>query len=291
MVGAEAVGLHLALDDVEGVRSEPEGLTSKTTVEGNLPAGDVLAVDTVASGVEVHHVLESSEPGTVRKGLTEQSDRCAAVDALGDAALGRDLLDAVEGAVVEAGSAVGLALQADTDVLDGRGQHGVGDTGKGTGQEVLAVGEAGLASGVLVARLEPAAGGVVGAKLDGHAGTDTDEGGQCALVEGERALGLVDGGSGLQGAGVLGGGLQTDLDDVEGLACGRLVSTGQLGCNAAIQLFSCKKGDIPMRTCAIPPMAPEKRSFAAWLELAGGASVSMTGASIARDRTGGAEKL
>lgn len=246
LVSTEAVGLHLALDDVEGVRSEPESLTSQTTVQGNLPAGDFLAIDAVASSVEVHHVLERGEPGAVGKRLTEQGDGCAAVDALGDTALRGDLLDAVERAVVEAGGAMGLTLQADTDVLDGRRQHRVGNTGKRTGKEVLPVREARLAGGVLVACLEPAAGRVVGAKLDGDAGTDTNQRREGAFVEGERAFGLVDGRGGLQGARVLGGGLETDLDDVEGLACG---GGGWLGrVNWEFATAEEKEGDVPMRT-------------------------------------------
>lgn len=132
--------------------------------------------------------------------------------------MGADLADAVDGAVVETGVAVRLALQADTDVFDGGGEGGVGDAGKGSGEEVLAVGEvgAGVAVGE-VAGFEPAAGRVEGAELDGDAGADTDEGREGALVEGSGAFVLVDGGCGVEGAGVLGCGLEADLDDVEGL--------------------------------------------------------------------------
>lgn len=218
LVGTEAVGLHLALDDVKGVAGEPEELARDTTVGGNLPAGDVLAVDAVALGVGVHHVLKGGEPGAVGGGLTEESDRGAAVDAAKEALVGNELADAVDGPGVQAAGAVGLALQADTDVLDGAGQAGVGDAGKGAGGVVLAVAEG--ARG-LVALLEPAAGGVEAGKLDRDAGADTDERGQGALVEGEGALGLVDGGRGLQGPRVLGCGLEADLDNVKGLACRR----------------------------------------------------------------------
>lgn len=132
--------------------------------------------------------------------------------------MGADLADAVDGAVVETGVAVRLALQADTDVFDGAGEGGVGDSGKGSGEEVLAVGEVGARVAVRqVTGFEPAAGGVEGAELDGDAGADADEGGEGALVEGGGAFVLVDGGCGVEGAGVLGGGLEADLDDVEGL--------------------------------------------------------------------------
>jgi hypothetical protein len=216
LVGAKAVGLHLALDDVEGVAGEPESLAGETTIEGDLVAGDLLAVDVVASGVGVHEVLEGGEPGTVGKGLTPDGDGLATVETAQGAVVGRNLADAVERAVVEAAGAVGLALQADTDMLDGAREDRVGDTGEGASAEVLAVGEFGAG----VAGLEPAAGGVEGAKLDGDASTNADKGGESALVEGEGALVLVDGGGGVEGGGVLVGGLQTDLDDIKRLACG-----------------------------------------------------------------------
>lgn len=59
-----------------------------------------------------------------------------------------------------------------------------------------------------------------GTELDRYAGTDADEGGECAFVEGEGALGGVDGFGCLEGVGVLCGGLETDFYYVEGLACG-----------------------------------------------------------------------
>lgn len=133
-----------------------------------------------------------------------------------------NLPDAVNRAGVEASRAVGLALEADADVFNGPGEEGVCESGEGAGGKILAVGEVcgleGGGGGGGVAGFEPAAGRVEGAELDGDAGADADEGGQGALVEGEGALVLVDGGGGVQGRGVLGCGLEADLDDVEGLA-------------------------------------------------------------------------
>ncbi|CRK17599.1 hypothetical protein BN1723_011363 [Verticillium longisporum] len=212
--GAKAVGLHLALDDVKGVAAEPEGLAGEAAVQGDLPAGHVLAVDGVAGGVGVHHVLEGEEPHAVGLGLAQQGDGLAAVEAAQDAALGGQRADAVEGSRVEAAGAVGLRLQADADVLDGAGEGRVGEAGKGAGGVVLAVGE--RVAGV--ARLEVAARLVEGAKLDRHAGADADERRQRALVEGERALILVDGRRRLEGRRVRRRRLEADLDDVEGLA-------------------------------------------------------------------------
>lgn len=219
MLSAKAVGLHLALDNVEGVASQPEDLSGKTSVQGNLVGGNLLAVDAVARGVRVHEVLEGGEPRAVGKGLSPDRHGLAAVQAAEGAVVGADLADAVEGPVVEAPRAVRLALQADADVLDGARQRRVGHAGEGTGGKVLRVAEAGRAVAAAgVASLEPAARGVECAELDGHAGADADEGRQRALVEGEGALMLVDGGGGFEGACVLGRCLETDFDDVKGLA-------------------------------------------------------------------------
>ena len=104
-----------------------------------------------------------------------------------------DLADAVEGPAVQLARAVRLALQPDPDVLDGPAEDRVGDAGEGARRGVLRVRQPGGApAGLEVARLEVAAGCVEGAKLDRDAGTDADEGGQRALVEGQCALLLVD---------------------------------------------------------------------------------------------------
>lgn len=218
LLGAEAVRLHLALDDVEGVAGQPEGLAGETSVQGDLVAGDLLAVDAVAGGVGVHEVLESGEPGAVGKGLSPDGYGLAPVEAAEGAVVGADLADAVQGPVVQASLAVWLALQADTDVLDGAGQRRVGYTGKGSGQEVLAVAKLGGPALGSVASLEPPTGSVESAELHRHTGADADEGRQRALVEGQGAFILVDGGGGLESAGVLVRRLQADFDDIEGLA-------------------------------------------------------------------------
>ena len=74
-----------------------------------------------------------------------------------------------------------------------------------------------------VAGLEEAASLVESAELDRDAGADADEGGEGALVEGEGALVLVDGGGGVKGRRVLVCCLEADLDNVKGLACEVLV--------------------------------------------------------------------
>lgn len=226
LLSAKAVGLHLALDDIEGVAGKPEDFSGKASVQGDLVGGDVFAVDAVARGVRVHQVLKGGEPGAVGKGLSPDGHGLAAVQAAQGAVVGADLADAVQGPVVELPCAVRLALQADADVLDGARQRRVGHAGKGARGEVLRIAEAArLVAAAGVASLEPAPRRVECAKLQGHAGADADERRQRALVEGEGAFVLVDGGGGLEGARVLARRLETDFDDVKGLAWQVLVSS------------------------------------------------------------------
>lgn len=75
----------------------------------------------------------------------------------------------------------------------------------------------GLARGRVLG-LERATGIVVSAELDRDAGADADEGGEGSFVEGGGAFLFEDLGGAVGGAGVGGGGLQADFDDVEGLA-------------------------------------------------------------------------
>lgn len=67
--GAEAIALHLALDDIERIGSEPEGLAGQAAVPGDLPAGNVAARDAVARRVGVHEVLKGEEPDAVGLGF------------------------------------------------------------------------------------------------------------------------------------------------------------------------------------------------------------------------------
>jgi len=61
------------------------------------------------------------------------------------------------------------------------------------------------------------AGVVEAAELDRDAGTYTDEGGECAFVEGAGALVLEDLRGTVVGAFVVGCGLESDFDDVCGM--------------------------------------------------------------------------
>ena len=55
---------------------------------------------------------------------------------------------------------------------------------------------------------------VEGAKLDGDASADAEEGAKGAFVEGEGAFVREDLPAAVEGGGVLRGGLQTDFDDI-----------------------------------------------------------------------------
>jgi hypothetical protein len=135
-----------------------------------------------------------------------------------------ELADAVERAIVQSSGAVRLALQTNADVFDGAGEDRVGDTGESARARVFGVGQVGRTARGLVALLEPPTGFVEGAELDGDAGADSNEGGQSALVKGEGAFVAVDGGGGVEGGRVLGRGLETDLDNIKGLAWESAVS-------------------------------------------------------------------
>lgn len=67
--------------------------------------------------------------------------------------------------------------------------------------------------------LETSASFVESSKLHGDTSTDSNKGGESAFVEGEGSFFLVDGFGGFESVGVLSGCLQTDLHDVEWLAC------------------------------------------------------------------------
>jgi hypothetical protein len=119
LLGTESITLHLALDDIERVAGEPESLAGKTTVGGDLDAGNIVTLDVVALGVQVHEILKRQEPDAVRLRFSVYGDYLSSVEAAQDALVSRQLPDAVEGSAVQPLSAVWLGLQADTHMLDG----------------------------------------------------------------------------------------------------------------------------------------------------------------------------
>ena len=79
----EPIRLHLRLDDIQRVRTQPQRLASQRTVAGNLPRRDLAARNVVARRVRVHQVLERQEPAAVGLRFAHQGDRGAAVEAFG----------------------------------------------------------------------------------------------------------------------------------------------------------------------------------------------------------------
>lgn len=122
---AKPIRLHLRLDDIKGVRAQPQRLASQRTISRDFPGRDLGASDVVARRVAVHQVLEGQEPRAVGLRFTDQRDGCSAVEALCHAGGRGEFADAVDGPGVQATCAVRLCLQADTDVLDGTGEESV----------------------------------------------------------------------------------------------------------------------------------------------------------------------
>lgn len=226
---AEPVRLHLALDDVERVAGEPEGLARQPAVQRHLVGGDLGALQLVARRVRVHQVLERQEPHAVRRGLAVDGHGLAAVQAPQHALVRGQLAHAVQRPRVQARGPVRLRLQPDAHVLDRARDHRVGHARERARRVVLAVAQllGGTAGGKRVRgvrALEVPPRPPERAELDRHARADADERRQRALVEGERAFLGVDRARGVQGGAVRRGRLQTHFDDVEGLAWKLLIN-------------------------------------------------------------------
>ena len=116
-------------------------------------------------------------------------------------------------------------------MLNGSGKDRVSDTGKTTGQIVLPVGESRVGIFLLVECLQASTGFMESTELhtdlesvsigglenhgyDTYAGTNSNQWGQCALVESQWALILEDMTGTIKGTRVLCGCLQSHLDDI-----------------------------------------------------------------------------
>lgn len=139
--------------------------------------------------------------------------------------MGSELLNTIEWSVIKSCSTMRLGLQTNTDMLNWAGNNGIGDTSKSTSTIILRVREVGvLTTGtVLVVDLELASGITEGTKLDGYTGSDTDQWSEGSLIERKWPLLGPDLARGIEGVGVLGGGLKTDFDDIKWLAWNTLV--------------------------------------------------------------------
>lgn len=70
------VTLHFRFDHIQRIRSEPEGLAGKTTVERDERSGDRVALDGVGVGVAVHQVFEGEEPIVFNISATSPLNDC-----------------------------------------------------------------------------------------------------------------------------------------------------------------------------------------------------------------------
>lgn len=134
--GPEAVGLHLALDHVEGVAGEPQAFARQSAVERHPPLTDIFSplwlfdqgADVgplvTAGHVGVHHPLERAEPGPVSRRFSQHRHQLAPIQIprRARARLRRDLPNAIDRARVEPLRSVRLGLQSDPNVLD-RSRH------------------------------------------------------------------------------------------------------------------------------------------------------------------------
>jgi hypothetical protein len=115
-----------------------------------------------------------------------------------------------------------LRLQSNPDMFNRPRNHRIRNPRERACAIELAVGEAWCETGCFVPVLEEALGVAETAELDGDAGADAEEGGEGAFIEGEGAFVAVDGGCGVEGGVVGGGGLEADFDDIEWLAWGNV---------------------------------------------------------------------
>lgn len=172
----EPVGLHAALDDIEGVAGEPQRLAGEAAVQGEAPRLDVAAGGAGAAPCDVarHEPLVGEEPDAVGLGLADGRDAGAAVEAVRDAGARDERARTGDRAGVQAlrgRGSVRLRLEADAHVLDRGGEERVGQPGEGAGQVVLRVGEGAggdqRVRGRGVGGFKGAARVVEGAELDG----------------------------------------------------------------------------------------------------------------------------
>lgn len=153
---SETVALHLALDNVEGVASYPQGFAGQTTVDSYFPARNVFTRYLVASGIQIHEILEGQEPHTVGLRLSPDCYHLAAVQPAEDTFVSRQFTNAVNRAVVQALCTVRLGLKPDTDMLNWAREHRVGHAGKCARQIVLPVRKpriVGISSPVLLLKI------------------------------------------------------------------------------------------------------------------------------------------
>jgi hypothetical protein len=137
----EAVTLHLAFDHIEWITNQPQYLPRQAAVTSDLPLTDLISPYSIPRRVRVHHPFKGTEPGSIRLSLAEQGHGLAPVQPTQHAGAGGNFTDAVQGAGVNAGMAMRLRLQPDSDVLNWAGKDAISNPGKGARKIILCVGE------------------------------------------------------------------------------------------------------------------------------------------------------
>lgn len=206
---SKPISLHFRFNHIKRIRSNPQHFARQPSIQRHLPRRNIFAHHRIASAVRGHEIFKGEKPGAVGGSFAEESDGCSAVDSCE-----AEFADDVERAVVEFGGAVGLGLQADTDVFDGGGEDGVGEAGEGSccvvlgiSQGLLFLGKKGFAECVVfvvVVGFECSFGVVECAELDGDAGAYADQGGESAFVKGGGAFILQDSRRAVEGTLVFG---------------------------------------------------------------------------------------
>lgn len=140
LIGPKPVGLHLALDYIEGIRCQPECLTGDAAVQGHQRCRDIRSVNLLSARMRVHEILKRQKPDPVCLCLPQHRHRLTAIEAREDtSASGRDLSNAIKWTRVQLCLSVGLSLESDTDVLDRARQDRVCNPGERSGKIVLRV--------------------------------------------------------------------------------------------------------------------------------------------------------
>lgn len=186
-LGIKRIGLHFRLDNINGVRGKPHGVTSTGTEEAEFPAGDVLALNVLDLDLAINESLEGKEVGTHTVTLTDERGGNASEDSAHTGAIVH-LADRINWAV-ERFDLASLGLQTDSNVFNRRREETVGNTSRSTSNVELAMSEPRVfkPSG-FIARNERALHELVNTKLDGYTSADTHQRGQGALVKTGKPL-------------------------------------------------------------------------------------------------------
>lgn len=119
LVRSKTVTLHFALHNIKRIATQPQRLPCQASIRRDFDLRNLVSFYTIARSVCIHHVLECQKPHSVGLRLADDCDRFTSVQAGENAFVRGELPDAIYRARVEMCGAMGLRLQADTDVFDG----------------------------------------------------------------------------------------------------------------------------------------------------------------------------